>query len=256
MTFRAPLCMSPKAVCYKYDTTVTKSAERSACGDNRPFPILESLTAVRQALQSANFIKDLVVFSFPPTSNVVSVSRHLVALPDSHEFLPALISKLHRKAAIYLFNYSKTVCSPFTSFYLQPNCTERKTGTTNNESLEAKFCIKISPPQKQSATRYCHTAPSSFSFSVYRLPISCFKGVKIQFLLISFHMVSGAVPTPRILDSTQYNVFRSVLYIFIKKCTINITQVYIQKVTLYIIHTPTCFAISISSSGSSTPAPC
>jgi hypothetical protein len=36
MTFRAPPCMSPKAVCYKYDMTVTQSVERSACGDNRP----------------------------------------------------------------------------------------------------------------------------------------------------------------------------------------------------------------------------
>ena len=142
-------------------------------------------------------------------------------------------------------------------FYLQPTCTERKTSTTNSESLQAKFSINFSPPQKHTATRYYHTALTSFSFSVYRLPISCFKGVNIKFVLMSFHMISGAVPTATILDPTQYSLQKCTLYFYYnQKCTINNTKVYISTVSHYIIHNPTCFTISISPSGNSTPAPC
>jgi len=41
-----------------------------------------------------------------------------------------------------------------------------------------------------------------------------------------------------------------------QKCTINITKVYITRVSHYIIHIPTCFDISMASTGSSTSAPC
>jgi len=53
-------------------------------------------------------------------------------------------------------------------------------------------------------------------------------------------------------------MYRASLIIFIitNKCTINITKVYIATVSLYIIYTPTCFDISMSSAGISTSAPC
>jgi hypothetical protein len=40
------------------------------------------------------------------------------------------------------------------------------------------------------------------------------------------------------------------------KCIINVTKVYITTVSLYVIHTPTCFEISTSSSGSSASVTC
>ena len=169
--------MLPKAVC-KYDTDVMQTIIRIAYDDNRQI----SYTRVPYCCPIGSAISQLDQWfcGFPfPTSNVATVSRHLIALLDSHAFLPALISKLRHKAAIYLLKYSKTFRSPFTSFYLQTTCTERKRGTTNNELLEAKLFIKFSLPQKHTATRCYRTALSSFSFSVYRLPISCFKGVKI-----------------------------------------------------------------------------
>jgi hypothetical protein len=46
------------------------------------------------------------------------------------------------------------------------------------------------------------------------------------------------------------------LFIITNKCTITIIKVYITAASLYIIHTPTCFEMSMSSSGSSTSAPC
>jgi len=45
-------------------------------------------------------------------------------------------------------------------------------------------------------------------------------------------------------------------FITTNKCTINITKVHITITSLYIIYTPTCFDISMPSSGSSISAPC
>jgi len=47
-----------------------------------------------------------------------------------------------------------------------------------------------------------------------------------------------------------------IVFITTNKCTINITAVYTTTVSLYIIYTPTCFDISVSSWGSFTFVPC
>jgi len=46
-------------------------------------------------------------------------------------------------------------------------------------------------------------------------------------------------------------MYRAFFIVFIttNKCTINITTEYVTTVSLYIICTPTCFDISVSSSG-------
>ena len=53
-------------------------------------------------------------------------------------------------------------------------------------------------------------------------------------------------------------MYRTYLLFFIitNNCTINITKVYVTKVSLYIIQIPIHFSILMSSSGSSISAPC
>jgi len=51
-------------------------------------------------------------------------------------------------------------------------------------------------------------------------------------------------------------IVSQIIFTITNKCTINITKVYITAVSVYIIYTATCFKISMSSSGSSTSAPC
>ena len=47
-----------------------------------------------------------------------------------------------------------------------------------------------------------------------------------------------------------------IVFFTTNKYTINITIVYIRRVSLYVIYTPTCFDISMSSSGSFTFVSC
>jgi hypothetical protein len=56
--------------------------------------------------------------------------------------------------------------------------------------------------------------------------------------------------------SSQRTHYLFFIFIITNSCTVNISAVYITKVSLYIIPTPTSFDIPVSSLGGSTSAPC